>query len=207
MAYRFDEAFRALVADRLAAHPVDEARRDGLRHAGVAVVIVGDADGRARFVLTRRAARLRAHAAQWALPGGRLEEGESPVDAALRETREEVGLALGSEAVLGRLDDYVTRSGFAISPVVVWGGAEPDYRPNDAEVARVHEFPLAELDRPDSPRFLTIPESDRPVLQVLLHDSKVHAPTGAVLYQFREVALHGRTTRVAHFEQPVFAWK
>jgi hypothetical protein len=57
------------------------------------------------------------------------------------------------------------------------------------------------------PRFHAIPESDAPVIQLPLFDRFVHAPTGAVLYQFRELALHGRTTRVAHYEQPVFAWR
>jgi 8-oxo-dGTP pyrophosphatase MutT (NUDIX family) len=140
------------------------------------------------------------------LPGGRLDPGESPEVAALRELHEEVGVELDPDAVLGRLDDYVTRSGFVITPVVVWAG-DVELDPNPAEVARAYRVPLGLLDRPDAPRFIAIAESDRPVVQMPLLGSLVHAPTGALLYQAREVLLHGRATRVAHLEQPVWAWR
>src|SRR5262249_51502094 len=152
---------------------------DGRRPAAVAVVLLGDDTGRACFLLTRRAAGLRQHARQWALPGGRLDPGESAVDAARRELSEEVGLALGPEAALGLLDDYPTRSGFLITPVVFWGGLDPVLAPNPNEVASVHRVPLDDLDHPDVPRLVTIPESDRPVIQVPLLSTLVHAPTAA----------------------------
>ena len=57
------------------------------------------------------------------------------------------------------------------------------------------------------PRFLTIPQSDLPVIQLPIVGSLVHAPTAAVIYQFAEVVLRNRQTRVDGFEQPVFAWK
>jgi 8-oxo-dGTP pyrophosphatase MutT (NUDIX family) len=179
---------------------------DGRRPAAVAVVLVRDADGRACFLLTRRAAGLRQHARQWALPGGRLEPGESAIAAARRELHEEVGLELETEAALGLLDDYPTRSGFLITPVVFWGGDDPALTPNPDEVASVHRVPLEDLERPDVPRLIRIPESDRPVIQVPLLSTLVHAPTAAVVYQLREVVIHGRPTRVDHFEQPVWAW-
>ena len=160
-----------------------------------------------RFLLTRRAPKLRAHAGQWALPGGRIDDGETPEDAARRELHEELGLHVPASEVLGLLDDYQTRSGFVITPVVVWAGHDPGIVPNPAEVAASFVIPLAELDRPDTPRFLTIPESDRPVVQMPLLDHVIHAPTAAILYQLREVVLHGRATRVSHLEQPVFAWR
>ena len=103
------------------------------------------------------------------------------------------------------LDDYATRSGFVITPVVLWAGPVGELTPNPDEVGAVHRVPLALIDV--EPRFLTIPESDAPVIQLPLFDRFVHAPTGAVLHQFREVVLHGRATRVAHLEQPVFAWR
>jgi len=196
--------------ERAVAHLAAFERRglpvDGRRPAAVAVVLLSDDAGRACFLLTRRAAGLRQHARQWALPGGRLEPGESALEAARRELSEEVGLALGADAVLGLLDDYPTRSGFLITPVVFWGGADPVLAPNPDEVASVHRVPLQDLDHPDVPRLVTIPESDRPVIQVPLLSTLVHAPTAAVVYQLREVVMHGRPTRVDHFEQPVWAW-
>ena len=108
--------------------------------------------------------------------------------------------------VIGVLDDYVTRSGYLITPVVMWGGpVSPAMRPAAAEVARIHVVPLADLDVP--PRLLRIPESESPVIQLPFLGRYLHAPTAAIVYQFCQVALHGRTVRVAHFEQPVFAWK
>lgn len=170
--------------------------------AAVAVTLV---DGGEAFLLTRRAATLRRHAGQWALPGGRTDAGETPPDAARRELAEELGLVVGADAVLGLLDDYATRSGFVITPVVLWADHADDLVPDPAEVDEVYRVPVAALDV--EPRFLTIPESDAPVIQLPLFDGFLHAPTGAVLHQFREVVLHGRPTRVAHYEQPVFAWR
>jgi 8-oxo-dGTP pyrophosphatase MutT (NUDIX family) len=174
--------------------------------AGLDGTVEGVAGG-ASFLLCRRASGLRLHAAQWALPGGRLDAGERPVDAALRELDEELGVTLDESAVLGLLDDYPTRSGYVITPVVVWGG-DPALVPDPGEVLAAYRIGLHELCRADSPRFVTIPESERPVVQVPLGRDLIHAPTGAVLVQFRWVALEGRLNeRVDHLEQPVFAWK
>jgi 8-oxo-dGTP pyrophosphatase MutT (NUDIX family) len=162
--------------------------------------------GGAAFLLCRRAAGLNRHASQWALPGGRLDEGETPVEAARRELAEELGVSLGEETVLGLLDDYRTRSGYVITPVVLWGGGHLDLRPEPGEVLAAYRVGLHELTRDDSPRFVTIPESDRPVVQVPLGNDLIHAPTGAVLVQLRWLALEGRGDEVAGFEQPVFAW-
>ena len=207
MTTRFDEALRVRVRTNLAGFTRQTIVPDGRKPAAVAVVLLADDEGRACFLLTRRTASLRTHARQWALPGGRIDSGESIEAAALRELREEVGVALEPTAVLGLLDDYGTRSGFIITPVVLWGGEHADLVPNPAEVAHVYRVPLAELDKPDVPRLIRIPESDRPVIQVPLLESLIHAPTAAVLYQVREVVIHGRPTRVAHFEQPTWAWK
>ena len=168
---------------------------------------MADVAGGASFVLCRRSAGLNRHASQWALPGGRLDGGESAIDAALRETDEEIGVRVGDDSVLGLLDDYATRSGYVITPVVVWGGPDVEIVPHPDEVLAAYRIGLHELTRDDSPRFVTIPESDRPVVQVPLGGDLIHAPTGALLVQFRWVALDGRINeRVADFEQPVFAW-
>jgi 8-oxo-dGTP pyrophosphatase MutT (NUDIX family) len=204
----FDEALRRRAAANLAAFPRRAAEVGAHRPAAVAVVLLPDAEGRACFLLTRRAATLRSHTRQWALPGGRIDGGETAVGAALRELAEEVGLALDDGAVLGCLDDYPTRSGYVITPVVAWAGdGEVVLRLNPEEVATAHRVPLGDLDAPDVPRLVRIPESDRPVIQLPILSTLVHAPTAAVLYQLREVVVHGRPTRVDHFEQPVFAWQ
>ena len=177
----------------------------GLKPASVAVCVV-QADGVLSLLITRRAATMRNHAGQWALPGGRRDPGETVEDAARRELLEETGVPVGPEAVLGLLDDYVTRSGYVMSPVVVWGGpVSPGMTGPAAEVAQIHVIPLADFDVP--PRLLRIPESDHPVIQLPLLGRWLHAPTAAIVYQFCQVGLHGQATRVAHFEQPVFAWK
>ncbi|BBX85903.1 NUDIX hydrolase [Mycolicibacterium aubagnense] len=166
-----------------------------------------DVAGGAAFLLCRRTSRLNSHSAQWALPGGRLDPGETVVDAALRELHEEVGIKLSDESVLGLLDDYATRSGYVITPVVLWGGGRLDPQPSPDEVVAVYRVGLHQLQRPDSPRFISIPESARPVVQIPLGNDLIHAPTGAVLLQMRWLALEGRPDPVDELEQPVFAWR
>jgi 8-oxo-dGTP pyrophosphatase MutT (NUDIX family) len=179
--------------------------RAGLIAAAVAVCVVQHDEAPA-LLITRRARDMRSHAGQFALPGGRRDPGESAPDAARRETLEETGVEVGAGEVLGLLDDYPTRSGYLITPVVVWGGpADPAMRGPAAEVAEIHVIPLADLDV--TPRLIRIPESDAPVIQIPLLGTYLHAPTAAIVYQFCQVALHGNMIRVAHFEQPVFAWR
>jgi 8-oxo-dGTP pyrophosphatase MutT (NUDIX family) len=207
--FRFDEALKTSIANRLNRFEVRRRSDPGsLRHAAVAIAVVeADAGGEAAFLLTKRTPRLRAHGGQWALPGGRVDAGETIEQTALREMHEELGVLAGADDVLGALDDYPTRSGFLIAPVVVWLPQKVQVTPNPAEVAAAYRIRCAELFRPDSPEIVAIPESDRPIIRLPLPVATVNAPTAAVLYQFKEVALAGRATRVDHFEQPVFAWR
>ncbi len=202
-----DDALRKRAVANLAAFDRQIAESAGLRPAAVALTLIADAEGTPCFILTRRASKLKNHGGQWALPGGRLDPGETAEIAALRELSEEVGLDLPANSVLGLLDDYPTRSGFVITPVVCWAGTQRALDPDPAEVAAVYRVRMDELDRPDVPRFRTIPESQRPVISIPLLGTHIHAPTAAILYQLNEVAIHGRATRVAEFEQPVFAWR
>lgn len=203
---------------RLDARPIPAA---GRRHAAVAVAVTEAGHGAgvegmlrheawstaSALLLTRRASDLRAHAGQWAMPGGRIDDGETPEQAALRELREEVGLGLDAHAVLGRLDDYATRSGYVITPVVVWAGAARDMVPNAAEVASIHRIPVRELLRDDAPLLNQVKGAAHPVLRMPIGSRWIAAPTAAFLYQFREWCVFERPTRVAHFDQPAFAWR
>jgi 8-oxo-dGTP pyrophosphatase MutT (NUDIX family) len=192
--------------DRVDPVPVDGLIAELLMKLGLDGRMV-DVSGGAAFLLCRRASRLNSHAAQWALPGGRADPGETAVDAALRELEEELGVSLPESAVLGMLDDYPTRSGYVITPVVIWGGGRLALRPSPDEVAAVYRVGLHQLQREDSPRFIAIPESSRPVVQIPLGHDLIHAPTGAVLLQLRWLCLEGRNDPVDGLEQPVFAWK
>jgi 8-oxo-dGTP pyrophosphatase MutT (NUDIX family) len=203
----FDIALRERVSTRLADFERRPQPDPKLRPAAVAVVLTANVRGEACFLITRRSAGLRRHSHQWALPGGRLDQGESVIDAALRETHEEIGLRLEPTDVLGMLDDFATRSGFRMTPVVAWAEPGQELRPDPAEVEQLHVVPLAELERPEVPILHDIPESNRPVLSIPILEQEIFSPTAAILYQLREVVLAGRHTRVAHYEQPVFAWK
>lgn len=216
-----DDTLKRRIERHLQGFRVRAAAASAGRGAAVAVAVTdggygADLSGLARFdewqshaalVLTRRSSKLRNHPGQWALPGGRIDAGETPEQAALREMHEEVGLRLPPAAVLGRLDDFITRSGFIMTPVVVWIGPERRFVANEHEVDSIHRIPVKEFMRDDAP-MLNSEESDgEPVLRMPVGDNWIAAPTAAILYQFREVCIGGRETRVAHFEQPAFAWR
>ncbi len=214
-------ALRHQIAERLAAFEHLSLPAEGRKRAAVVLGVTqegygGDVEGLPHhtgwstapaLLLTRRASGLRSHAGQWALPGGRLDEGETPEQAALRELQEEVGLTPDPDAVLGRLDDYATRSGYLITPVVVWLDAAHDLQLNPQEVHSVHRIPVSELTRDDAPILNLVQTTQRQVLRMPVGQRWIAAPTAAFLLQFREVCLLSRPTRVAHFDQPAFAWR
>jgi len=205
----FDGSFRDRARDNVARFERRAIDDDGLIRAAVAMTLVPDDDGKACFVLTRRPLNLRRHAGQWALPGGRGDAGESSVSTASRELREEVGLALPDSACLGLLDDFRTRSGFVITPVVFDGVERPTLVPDPSEVHAAYLVPFEVLETPDIPRLLSNDHGEHPLICLPVEHlgTTIWAPTAALIYQMREVVLHGRQTRVAHYEQPRFAWK
>jgi 8-oxo-dGTP pyrophosphatase MutT (NUDIX family) len=203
----FNSTLRQRLVERLADFEYREEPPGDSRLAAVALAVVPDEAGAASLVITRRCSTLRHHGGQFALPGGRVDPGESLTAAALRELEEEVGLDLPESAVLGRLDDYPTRSGFVMTPVVVWGPEQPMMRPNPGEVEAIFRSPLDEMAHPKAAKTPRLPFAKRPLITLSILDTLLFAPTAAVLYQFAELAVHGRTTRVKHFDQPRFAWK
>ena len=208
--YPFGPALRARIVENLEAHPRSVISDPEMRRAAVAIVVVPhDETGEAAVWLTRRATKLRRHSGQFALPGGRIDPGETAREAALRELHEEMGTELGTGDILGMLDDFGTRSGFCVTPFVLWAGGDFTLRPDPTEVARVFHIPLSDLDNPSIPKLQPSDTPGRHIMSAPLVTvgHEIYAPTAAMLFQFREVAVHGRATRVAHFDQPVFARK
>ena len=208
MTHPFTPGTRQIIAFRGASFVrAADAPPAGLKRAAVALVLVEAAEGGdTAMLLTLRASGLRAHGGQWALPGGRCDPGETAIEAALRELHEELGLRLSPADVIGTLDDYPTRSGYLITPVLMWAPDSRSIQPNPDEVASVHRIALSEIARTDAFDFVAIPQSDRRVIRYRHAGQHIHAPTAALIYQFSEL-LAGRHTRVAELEQPVFAWK
>lgn len=210
-----NERLREKIHHKLKTFDRVEAQKDGLTAAAVVIGISILANStNAGILLTRRSSKLRKHAGQYALPGGKVDNGESLVEAALRELQEELNLNEAESSVLGFLDDMPTQSGFNITPVVVWIDNLNSLKPNPDEVAEVYQIPLEELETislnlshedptPEQGR------SESAVMSLYLPSvgTTVYSPTAAIIYQFREVAMRGIATRVAHFGQPRFAWR
>lgn len=208
--YAFTRALRSDMETHLAGFTQASARTGDLRLASVAIIVApAEPPEEAGVLVTLRPPRLNRHGGQYALPGGRLDPGETPLQAAIRETQEELGLDIAETDLIGRLDDYPTRSGFAMIPHVFWCEDISGMTPDPSEVAEVHTLPLREVDSDKIPLLDLRPHSEHPVLSAFFPTlgHTMYAPTAAVLYQFREVAIRGLATRVAHFDQPEFAWK
>lgn len=214
MTFSFGPDLRRRLSDNLARFDVRALNDPDLRRAAVAVVVGPGGDGtdggqEATILLTLRPTTIRRHSGQYALPGGRLDDGETTAEAALRELDEELGLQLSPDAIIGKLDDYPTRSGFRITPIVAWTETSANLVPAPDEVFKVFRIPLGQLDSSDIPTLSKPASDEHPVLSMILPElgHAIYAPTAALLYQFREVALRGAGTRVAHYDQPGFAWK
>lgn len=202
-------SLRISITDNLESFkPQRIASDSSLTRAAVAVTVSKHSNNlKACIYLTLRSSNLRKHAGQFALPGGKLDDNETSQQAALRELSEELGITLAENSVLGMLDDFQTRSGFSITPVVVWNDSNDPVKPNPDEVARCYEIPLEELQANDLIDHM--PTKSNPIFSISPQSigTSVYSPTAAIIYQFAEVALRGKTTRVNHYEQPKFAWQ
>lgn len=195
------DALRIRIAANLATFPRRELAIEGKRRAAVAILI-SPQDGQPTFILTRRALTMRRGAGNYALPGGNLEPGEDVIDAAVRETLEELGVTLTRDHALGLLDDFFTLGGHVVTPVVFLTPDTLLLAPDPTEVGRAWFEPLASLDHPDAPMAEDHPDGGEPILRMFADNAWINPPTAAWLYQFREVGLHGRHTRVATVGQP-----
>ena len=138
MSFPFTDAVRKSICDHLTTHDIYTDNNSELIPAAVTIVLKkSHTTNETCFLLTRRAKTLSKHSGQYALPGGRLEIGESPHLAALRELQEEVGVNAKKDQIIGKLDDFATRSGFLITPFVVW--LNPD-SPINLDPAEVNEI-------------------------------------------------------------------
>ena len=200
-----DLSFRANLRQRvqhnLDSPPQINGEDQSLRKASVGIIIVESQEGKAGFILTRRSKGLRNHSYQYALPGGRIDPGETREETVLREVREEIGISISSNEILGCLDEYETRSGFSITPVVLWVEDLTTMVPEPNEVDEILIIDLEELFRNDSPRWVDIDESEKQVLQLPIKNRLIHAPTAALLYQFKEVGIAGNLLRTDHVEE------
>jgi 8-oxo-dGTP pyrophosphatase MutT (NUDIX family) len=196
-------ALKLKIAANLAAFERRAIHEPDRRRAAVAILL-SPLDGVLTYAITRRALTLRRGAGNFALPGGHVEPGEDAVAAAIRETAEELGVQMAREAALGLLDDFVTLGGHLVTPVVLWSATPIELRPDPAEVHEARLEPVADLDHPQSPMSVEHPDGGEPILRMFVRDRWINPPTAAWLYQFREVALHGRATRVHAVGQP--AW-
>ncbi len=203
----FRANLRQRVQNNLDSHPQINGEDQSLRKASVGIIIVESQEGKAGFILTRRSKGLRNHSYQYALPGGRIDPGETREETVLREVREEIGISVSNNEILGCLDEYETRSGFSITPVVLWVEDLTTMVPEPNEVDEILIIDLEELFRNDSPRWVDIDESEKQVLQLPIKNRLIHAPTAALLYQFKEVGIAGNLLRTDHVEEPIWAWK
>ncbi len=203
----FSEDLRERITSNLKNHPTVTHERVDLRRATVAVAVAPQENGQSGFILTRRSRNLQTHSHQYALPGGKIDVGETQEQTVLREVHEEIGIRAETNVILGYLDDYVTRSGFIITPIVLWIPDLQNLKPEPGEVDEIFIIGFDELFRPDSPRWVKIPESKKLVLQLPLRNRLIHAPTAALIYQFREIGIQGNLIRTDEIEEPVWAWR
>jgi 8-oxo-dGTP pyrophosphatase MutT (NUDIX family) len=165
-------------------------------------LLISPLDDVLTYALTRRALTLRRGAGNYALPGGNFEPGEDAIDAAVRESNEELGLRLERASALGMLDDFLTLGGHVVTPVVLWSPTPLALNPDPTEVHAAFLEPLSDLDHPEAPLSVANPDGGAPILRMFAQGTWINPPTAAFLLQFRDVALHGRERRVHSVGQP-----
>lgn len=166
---------------------------DEVRPAAVLVLLADGPEG-AEVLLTRRSNRLRSHSGEMSFPGGRIDAGETPIAAALREANEEVGLDQGTVEVIGELDHLATVVSHShVVPIVGRLHRRTELVPTSMEVERVMWVPLVDLLRADTYRVERwhAPPTDRLLHFFELDDETVWGLTAVVLTDLlRRLAIH-----------------
>ncbi|WP_404481295.1 CoA pyrophosphatase [Novosphingobium sp. BL-52-GroH] len=191
MSALFDDVSRRFEAGHAAAPPrlwSDPRIQHVERFTPAAVLVALTERPRPGMLLLHRPSTMRAHPGQIAFPGGRIDPGENPVEAALREANEELGIRTGDVRVVGTSDVYRTGSGYEITPVVGVVPADLEIQPNPAEVAQWFEVPVDFVLDPANQRTRTIDYEDRKHSFVEItwgdghQDHVIWGVTGAILH-------------------------
>ena len=180
-----DEAALARLRTILAERPAIEIDAPKLKRAAVLIPIVPNGSGWS-LLFSRRSANLAAHSGQIAFPGGGVETGEALETAAVREAREEVGIASERIELIGRLDDLVTNSGFLVAPFVGIIDERVDYVLQASEVEEVFEVPIEALLSPSQPevRYVAFRGKSYPAYFYRYERHEIWGLTGRILKHF-----------------------
>jgi len=185
---RFDDAALARLRDLAGHRPAIEIDAPQHRRACVLVPLVRDG-ARWSILFSRRSENLAAHSGQIAFPGGAVEEGETLVEATVREAQEEVGIAPERVELIGRLDDLLTNSGFLVAPFVGVIHERIDYVLQASEVEEVFEVPVDALLAPSQPevRYVTFRRKRYPAYFYRHLEYEIWGLTGRILKTFLDL--------------------
>ena len=185
----FDEESIARLRGIFDVRKADRIEPEGLRPASVLVPLVNRGDGWS-MVFSLRSDDLPVHGGQISFPGGALEEGEIPEQAAIRETEEEVGISRDGIELIGRLDDLIARTGFVVTPFVGVIQPQDEYKIQPTEVVEVFEAPMSVLLHPDNPeiRYLEYRKKTYPIYFYRHEAYEIWGITGRILKSFLDLA-------------------
>ncbi|HYD18514.1 MAG TPA: CoA pyrophosphatase [Patescibacteria group bacterium] len=160
------------------------------RDAAVLILLIERPEG-VTILFTERTHTLNAHAGQVSFPGGGVEAHDKDAnETALREAAEEIGLDVNNARVIGQLDEYVTRTGFRVTPIVAVLKAEQSWVPSPDEVARIFEVPVDDIFRELKEESLTFEGGERRFYGMKWDDMHIWGATAGMLRNFADVVNH-----------------